>query len=658
MHRALPPSLNPLAQTGAIACTTLMIAVVSGVAVLIWYRVSVHDAWSSLDGLGRAPALGALTRSVHRYSSDACMLFSLLHAARTLAARRFGGPRWLAWVTGVASVWLLWLVGWLGYWLVWDQRAQQVAAGTARMLDLVPIFGDPPSRSFLTDAGVSSMLFFVVFFAHMLIPLGIGVGLWLHLTRVSRARVFTDRTMTALVVVTLCLVSLAWPATSAPMAQMARVPGAMHLDAWYLLPLYLTDRLAGSALWALTLGLTALVTAVPWALRRGCAPIAEVDTRRCNACRRCSEDCPFEAIKMVPRTDGRGYSVVAEVDAGRCVGCGICAGSCEPSAIGVPWLDPVTERHRLDRWLDAAKAGGEHSWVGFVCGESAAGALRGCDDEGRSPKLPGWRLLAVPCVGQVSTLTVERCLRHGAEGVMLAACGEGDCGYREGALWTALRMAGAREPALRDGRVDRSRVRLVHHHRVDLDGLVRAAKEMEAGAAERSRDERRRRVPMALRALAGAGLAAGVAWATLAGAGVRYRGPPAESGSLVVSFRHPGRNDEACRRVSADELARTPVHMRRETVCERGRAPVRLRLRVDGSPARELTLAPRGLHGDEASIALVRMPLTDGPHRVTAEIGDSRDPREWQWRTAGEVTARPGERRVLLFDRSAGFTWH
>ncbi|MFN7133869.1 MAG: cytochrome b N-terminal domain-containing protein, partial [Myxococcales bacterium] len=165
----LPEPLNPLAHTGALAVLTFLVASVSGVLLLAWYSPSVVHAWSSVAAMAGQPWSAGLVRSLHRYSSDACMLFVLMHALRLLLARRFGGPRTLAWLTGVLLVGSLWLVGWLGYWLVWDERARQVALGTAKMMDLLPVFSEPLSRAFLTDEGVSSLLFFVVFFIHMLL---------------------------------------------------------------------------------------------------------------------------------------------------------------------------------------------------------------------------------------------------------------------------------------------------------------------------------------------------------------------------------------------------------------------------------------------------------------------------------------------------------
>lgn len=653
IHAGIPEALNPFTQTGAIANSCFVIAIVSGVALLFWYDATVHGAYASLEALRNAPLTAQLARSIHRYSSDACMFFVLLHALRMFFSRKFGGPRWLAWVTGVILFVLLWLVGWLGYWLVWDQRAQQVAVGTSKLLDVLPIFDDPPYRSFLTDGSINSLLFFIVFFAHMLLPLGMGIALWLHITRLSRSKFFTRWPMTLLVLGTLIALSLAVPATSAPAARMTVHPNSFRFDAWYLLPLTLTDRLGGGALWTLALLTTAAITSVPWSLTRGRAAVAQVNTARCNGCRRCHDDCPYQAITMVPRTDRRNFEVQATVDPDKCVGCGICSGACEPAAIDLPWLPTLSERKKLDTWIDQCIQDSHCApHVAFVCAESAAAGLHIHPTHGECEELPGYKVLPVPCIGWVNALTVERALRHGAAGVLLVACSPGDCQYREGAQWTSLRIEGARPPALRHDRINRHRVRFLQLDRLDTAALITHAQAFQKGTPLSAQT---RNTPRALATTAM--LVFTLGGATVATSDLVYAGPPATGPELIVSFKHPGRTSENCRTVTSEENARVPPHMRRDRICERKRAPVRLRVRIDGTTVMVKSFPPRGIHGDEASVALERIPVSAGPHQVTVEIGDGPDPTEWNYQDQRTLSFHTGRRRVVLFDRSNLFRW-
>lgn len=651
----LPDRLNPFAQTGAIAATTFIVASVTGVFTLLWYRASVHDAFSSVEAMTAARWTGGIVRSLHRYSSDACMLFAGLHAIQYFTGKRFTGPRWVPWVTGIGLVGLLWFVGWLGYWLVWDERGQLVALGTAALFDQLPVFAEPLSRSFLTDDSVNSLLFFMVFFAHMLLPLAMGVVLWLHIMRLSRARYLTGRTMTLWVMGTLLVASIVWPATSAGPARMGVMPDTLTLDAWYLLPLALTERLGGGALWAVTLVSGLALTSLPWTLARGRVRVAEVDPDRCNACENCYVDCPYDAIAMVPRPDGgrRSEALVARVDPDRCVGCGICAGSCNSAGIGLPWKPSVDQRRRQDAWLaeDAGPASEGSSGVAFVCAHSAGAGLAVDPESGRAAGLEGYRVEPVPCIGWVHALTVERALRHGARDVVLLACGQ--CVHREGLTHTEARMAGDRVPALRLDKVEPKRVQVKQAdsgESLSPDTFFRPADFAPGG--------RRAAPPPRWRVwTGGAALAVVLGAVMVVASDARHVPPPAEP-ALVVSFNHPGERGEDCRTLTPEELAARPPHMRQPQICERRRAPVRLRVTVDGTPHLDETYAPGGLSEDGTSVAMARLPLPAGAHRVRVEIGDTLDESRWPHVDERTIELSARERRVVLFDRRTGFRWY
>jgi ferredoxin len=653
--RAIPAPLNPFQQTGAIAITSLLVATVTGIVLLLWYKPSVHLAYDSVAAMSDMPFTAGLIRSLHRYSSDACMFFTLVHILRVIFERRIGGARWLAWVTGMALLGVLWFVGWTGYWLVWDERAQQVAIGSARILDVVPIFVDPMGRSFLTDEGVNSLLFFVVFFFHMLVPLAMALLLWLHIARLARARYLTRGAMTAWVVGSMVLLSLVYPATNAAPARMTELPQVFTMDWWYLMPLLLTDRLGGGALWAVVLVAGAIGFSVPWWMTRGRARPAQTVTSRCNACRKCFRDCPYEAISMVPRTDGdTSHEVQAQIDPAKCVGCGICAGSCDTAGIGLDWFGMIDQRRHVDAWVTEAVEDGERPHVAFVCAESAGADLHIERSSGVCEELPGYRVLQVPCAGWIHPLLVERALRRGALGVAVVSCGPGECRYREGATWERQRLEGEREPILRDDRVSPEQLLLLELDRTRSGEMVRRARayrdaQTHAGAPIYS---------TRLSGLAAAGLACVLLGVIGLLSDLVYAAPRMEGAELVVTFKHPGEVGENCRVLTEEELAQRPAHMRRAEVCDRTRADVRLRVSVDGEQVVSASFPPAGVWKDGNSIAIEHIAVTPGEHRVSVAIGDTIDPEVWSFDVEETVEFESGVRRVLAFDRVSGFSWH
>jgi len=663
IHRFLPPGLNPFSQLGAVANTCFLIALVSGILLLFWYSPSVHQAWTSLETMRTTSFLGSFARSVHRYSSDACVLFILLHAARMFLARRFTGPRWLAWASGVGLLALVWGIGWSGYWLVWDVRAQHAALGTAKFIDQLPLLTEPLSRSFLTNESVPSLLFFVIFFAHMLGPLAVGIGLWIHLQRVNRSRLFTSRTLTVWIAGSLTLLSVLVPATSGPAADMLVKAERFSLDWWYLWPLTLTDRLGGGLLWLIFLGTGMTTMSVPWwlARRRKLAqgilqtagapvpsPAAAVDLPRCFGCTLCAKDCPFNAITMVPRGDGRKFSVQSSVDPDLCVACGVCAGACDSEAINLPYFSSHDVGPTLQQWVRDDIALGQAPWVALLCAQSAGGALS-LDGSGRCPKLPGYRIARVPCVGWISAGLLEHLLQAGATGVLVCGCADGDPNCREGIQWFRQRLAGEREPAFDPRKADSARVHFVQFDAARPGAFVAAANALRTG----SRSAPTTTPTRAKQVFGASTLAALLGGLTWLGTALPYRTQHNTQPTLVVSFNHGG---ERVGRLSLtkEEAAKRLPHMRSQVNLTRERVPVRLRVTVDGKVLHEHAYPAKGLSHDGPSLALERFPIAPGTHDLTVALDDKGDgtfAHVWQGRQA--FTA--GRNRLILFETKTGF---
>jgi ferredoxin/coenzyme F420-reducing hydrogenase delta subunit len=681
LDRGLPPELNPLSQLGAVANLCLLVAILSGILLLIWYTPSVHQAYASLETVRTSSWLGQLVRSLHRYSSDGCLLFIVLHALRSLTQRRFTGPRWLAWTTGVAMFALLGFIGWTGYWLVWDVRAQHVALGTARFIDRLPLFAEPLARSFLTDQSVHSLLFFLIFFVHMLAPLSVGVGIWMHLMRVNRALFLTSRALTLWVISSLILVSALMPALSAGPAQMTIKTPRFSIDWWYLWPITLTDRLSGGLLWAFFLITGLIALTLPWWMaKRRLTPAwkAEVNLPRCMGCTLCSKDCPFNAITMVPREDGRKFVVQSYVNLDLCVGCGICVGSCDSQAINLPAFNSRDLEQRLYAWIDQRTARGEKSFVAFCCADSAGADLG--NETGERLLLPGYRIERVPCVGWISAVMLERILQRGAAGILVVGCGEGDPVGREGMKWFGDRMTGRREPWFDPVKADPARVRFIALDRTQPEDLRATAREFQLqtdflSATNKTSstapipDLKSLRVnppapsaefwprfrPLSVRLSIALTVLLLLAAITVLVSQLPYRSPHSPEPELVVSFNHSGAILEP-RKLTKEELEERLPHMRAQINVTRERSPVRLRIQVDGSTVLDQSYRPKGLANDGPSIAIARLSMKPGRHEVAVDLADSANADDWTQHWRDTVEFSDGRIRVVLFDGKNGFS--
>jgi hypothetical protein len=259
----------------------------------------------------------------------------------------------------------------------------------------------------------------------------------------------------------------------------------------------------------------------------------------------------------------------------------------------------------------------------------------------------------VPCAGWIHPLTLELALRRGASEALVVACPSGTCHYREGTEWLRQRLGGERSPSLRDDKVERSRIHLLELDQTRKDALLEAARRIGGGSGEGARSAR----GSVSGWLAAAALAVVIAAGLGASTAIGYHAPAGTSSELVVSFKHAGTLGEHCRDVSEEEKAKLPVHMRRDRICDRGRAAVRLRVEVDGVPVVERAYAPAGIWSDGNSVAVEAIPIAPGEHDVRVSIGETADLDDWEYVTESRQAFTPEARRVLAFERLAGFTW-
>ncbi len=663
--RWLPESYNPLAQTGRCANYALIVAVVTGVWLLLWYSPSTQFAYSSLQAIeGRT--LGGWVRAMHRYSSDLAMFLVLVHALRMFLSRKFAGARWLPWVSGIGLAVLVWFIGWTGYWLVWDQPAREVAIASMRLLDLIPIFGEPLTRLYVADRLVPSLLFFVVFFTHMLLPLMIAVGLMVHLLRINRARLLPGRGMMLALTLAMAVASLLIPAPLDGPAEMAVKPEAFTVDAWYLTPLAITLRLQGSAPWLLIALAILFAAAIPWIFARrirktdtaealsGQAPTVPwqtfVNQSRCHACTQCVQDCPFDAVHIVPRTDGKPFEGRALVDPARCVGCAVCVGSCDSEAMSLPWFDTVGEENRMLATVEKNKDAQGAVWVAFVAADIDGGWSH-IDREKWQQLLPGYHIEAVPTASWVRPKFVEKLLCNGTRGVLVVRDGRNESAARDGNQWVTLRLQGARTPHFRAKRAgDNAESWWVWDFDRSLPELLR--KQADAFRLGQSP------VPVSPRSAGGwrgwavgLGLAAIITALVVGPSHLQVANPEPPDPEFVFSFKAFGEIENQFIYDASQDDDR-PVHMRGRETRKPTRLPVGVWISVDGE-VQEKSFRAKGISRDGPALDQWRFPLQPGPRKVEVRLlkGPTTPIEIW----SGTIEALERHLHVLTYEPGSGF---
>lgn len=457
-----PAQWNPLLNLGALGFFFYWVITASGIYVYIFFDTGIQQAYASIEYMTHDQWYAAgVMRSLHRYASDALIIVMLLHLLREFGMGRFRGPRWFSWVTGIVVMVLIYVSGISGYWLVWDKLAQYVAIVTTEWLDWLPIFGEPVARNFLSPVMLDDRFFTLMIFMHIAVPLIALVILWIHLQRVVKPRINPPRGLAVGTFVSMLGLSLVYPAVSQAPADLAKVPGEVGLD-WFYLPLYpLFETWPGPVTWGGGACLLLILIAIPFLPTMGRLPAAVVDLANCNGCRRCHHDCPYEAIAMIARKDERPFEAQPEVDASLCVACGLCAGSCPTSmpfrrraglspGIDLPDSTMSELRERLEN--AAGKLQGSKRLIVFSCDHSLP------EDRIASGETA---VIHLRCIGQLPPSFIDYVFSNKlAEGVVLSGCLENACHARFGIVWTEARIGGERDPHLRR-RVPRERIKTI-----------------------------------------------------------------------------------------------------------------------------------------------------------------------------------------------------
>ena len=667
LEQAFGARWNPLAQLGALGWLCFWVIAGTGLYLYVFFDTGVTAAYESVESLTHHQWwAGGIMRSLHRYASDAMMLLALMHLLREFVHDRLRGVRWFAWVTGLLLLPLIYACGVTGYWMVWDRLAQYVAQTTTEWLDALPLFAEPLARNFLDAGHLSGRFFTLMAYLHIATPLALLLFMWVHTQRHSGARVNPQRGLAIVTLALLAVLSLMWPALSQPPADLGSVPAVLPLDWFYLAVYPAIDRYGGAAVWLGVLATGFVLFLLPWVppLRR--PPPAVVDLDNCNGCGRCSTDCPFGAIEMVRRTDGSAYAQQAAVDPDRCVSCGICVGACPTATpfrrastllagIELPALRAATLRDEVIAVARSVTAAPR--LLAFQCSHGAP----------IPPPDAALGVVRVPCVGMLPPSFFDFVLaRRHAEGVLLAGCRSGECHFRLGDRYTEERIAGQRDPALRE-RVVRDRIGVSWRGAADQVGRLADIAAFRAHLAQGAPTPGSRVVwrpppgtgSAAVRFAAQAGLCA--AFALLIGAlscWPQYRQLGPDQAVVKLSFSHAAALREPCAKLTPAEMVRLPINMRARTNCRRDRWPVAVELILDGRLLYSGTHRAAGLHDDGPSTVYRRFAVSTGPHALTVRMRDTGSSDRYDYQATRQLSLKPAQSFVIDFDSAVdGFSF-
>ncbi|MGM0633330.1 MAG: ubiquinol-cytochrome c reductase [Pseudomonadota bacterium] len=137
-----PKNFNFWYFFGVLSLLVLVIQLLSGVFLTMFYTNSAEGAFASVEYIMRDVEWGWLIRYIHSTGASAFFVVVYLHMFRGLMYGSYKKPRELVWVFGMAIYLILVMEGFMGYVLPWGQMSYWGANVIVSLVGAIPVIGD------------------------------------------------------------------------------------------------------------------------------------------------------------------------------------------------------------------------------------------------------------------------------------------------------------------------------------------------------------------------------------------------------------------------------------------------------------------------------------------------------------------------------------
>jgi hypothetical protein len=129
---------------------------------------------------------------------------------------------------------------------------------------------------------------------------------------------------------------------------------------------------------------------------------------------------------------------------------------------------------------------------------------------------------------------------------------------------------------------------------------------------------------------------------------------PDDKAQIKLSLSHGAQRVEACRRRTAEEIAKLDPRERRPNDCSRQRLPVHVQLVVDGELLYDAAIAPSGIAGDGPARVYRKLMVAPGQREIVARLRDSDRATGFDYETRAMVTLLPQQSLAVDFRSDIG----
>jgi len=162
---------------GGLTFFLVMIQVLSGVFLTMYYVPDIINAYTSVDYLQYKVQFGDIVRGMHHWGASLVIVMMFLHTLRVFFTGAYKAPREMNWVVGVLIFAVILGLGFTGYLLPWDNKALFATKVGIEIASSVPFVGDL-IKEFLQGGDIVGAQTLTRFFAlHVFILPAVLLGL-------------------------------------------------------------------------------------------------------------------------------------------------------------------------------------------------------------------------------------------------------------------------------------------------------------------------------------------------------------------------------------------------------------------------------------------------------------------------------------------------
>lgn len=182
-----PKNLNFFYYFGSLALVVLLLQLVTGLWLTMFYTPTSEQAFASIEYIMRDVNAGWLLRYMHSTGASAFFIVIYFHMVRALLYGSYQKPRELLWLLGMALFFFLLAEAFFGYLLPWGQMSYWGAQVITSLFSAIPYIGDGFVTWLRGDYHIANATLQRFFALHVIgIPLLFVVFVFLHIVALHK----------------------------------------------------------------------------------------------------------------------------------------------------------------------------------------------------------------------------------------------------------------------------------------------------------------------------------------------------------------------------------------------------------------------------------------------------------------------------------------